>query len=296
MSKTEEQDRENIAVEIKKELVPLTLDLAVKYNEMATLKGDRDPDSRKGINRRKELYLILQQGKFYSPEWSDVIIGEDEIERRIDGGHSSRVLVELKTDEFPKGLMATLRHFRAKDVHSATMLYEQFNPRFSTRTPDDLVKNRKGLVEKLDAVSNSSVTQSTRGICCHLRLNNPIETFNYLDYINDEEANFIKWASHYTGSRLFKKTAVMAAMYATWTFDREAAEEFWPMVLDEESDPPQPLRMLHNLLLLMSVPGGKESKFSARKTYVKCLHAWNAWPDDTTTLSYYRGGPLPKLK
>jgi hypothetical protein len=97
------------------------------------------------------------------------------------------------------------------------------------------------------------------------------------------------------------RKAVVAAMYGCWSRNKTAATEFWARVRDEDGDKPScPDRMIGRWLLTQTL-SSKESargvKVTDRETYVKCLHAWNAWRNNQSTiLRYFPDAEVPNIK
>ena len=283
--------------EIKTETVPLTLEVAKHYNQMTSLNGDRDTDSprvRQRVNWLRELNVA---GHFYSPEWSVVQVGAENGKKyRVDGAHSTQMLVESNHD-FPEGLMVTIRHFRVKDINEAIYLWEQFNPQISTRSTNDVVKNRAAYVKKLNNVKVTAITVAIRGIAKHFAFQNPKESSkDIMDYIA-QYPDFIVDASEFIHLKMIRKTGVVAAMFATWGKDQEKSGLFWRRVRDgSASDPNCPTRKLNEYLKALverSKVGGASDPVYTQ--YVKCHHAWNAWRNErTTNLKVVKGCPVPK--
>ena len=283
------------AVEYKTETVPLTLEIAKHYSRMATLKGDRDPDTSKGKNRVAWLYDVLISGMFHSPIWSTVQIGSEKGKKyRVDGGHSSVMLTQAGP-YFPEGLSVTIRHFRAPDIDTAIDLFEQFNRKHSTRTTTDLIKNRAAYEDLLDDIAPTSIGNIIAGIACHIRLWNPNAEIEKLDFIRPQ-SKFIKWAYSFAGNKKMRKAGVMGAVFSTWVKNRSAAEIFWPMVNEETGKTPDcPTRVLAKFLQNICID--KTIKWTSVAIYVKCHRAWNAWRDEkTTNLKYHKKCALPEPK
>lgn len=283
------------AVEYKTETVPLTLEIAKHYSRMATLKGDRDPDTGKGKNRVAWLYEALISGMFHSPIWSTVQIGSEKGKKyRVDGGHSSVMLTQAGS-YFPENMSVTIRHFRAPDIDTAIHLYEQFNRKHSTRTTTDLIKNRAAYVDLLDDINPTNINHIIAGIACHIRLWNPNAEIEKLDFIRPH-SEFIKWASQFAGNHKMRKPSVLGAAFSTWVKNRSAAEIFWPMVNEETGKTPDcPTRVLAKFLQNICID--KTIRWTTHSIYVKCHHAWNAWRDEkTTNLKYHKKYALPEPK
>ena len=284
---------QSVAVEVNAKTVPLTLEIAKHFDRMATLKGDRDPDSTKGVRRVAWLSDQLKAGLFYSPVWSTVQVGDEKGKKyRVDGGHSSRILT-IADSYFPEDLSVTIREFRAPHIDAARDLYEQFDQGGSTRTTLDFIKCRAGYVPKLVNTPPTNIGICIRGIALHLGLHNT-NGYDPLDFIQ-LYPEFIVWASFIAGARHLKKSGVIGAAFATWAFDESLANEFWVMVYQESGKTKEcPTRTLAKFL--RDIILDKNTKWDSRALYVKCCHAWNAWRGGRgTSLKYTKGTPLPKL-
>jgi hypothetical protein len=284
--------------EQKTETFPLTLEIAKQFNRMQVLAGDRDPGSQKGIARVSWLYAILRAGDFYSPTWSRVKIKSKNGKiYRVDGGHSSHMLVHCAGVDFPEGLSVTVRTFHCADISEAVYLYELFNQNKSTRTDNDLIKNRIAYVPTLKSLAPSSVYHAIRGVARHSSLWHPRGEYNKLDAIY-QEPQFVKWAMDFVGRREFKKPGVLAAMFATFKKDQKVANVFWQSVRDATANQPTcPSRTLSTFVHTLVYDRNAPIKWNARAQYVKCIHAWNAYRNgNTTSLHYHKKSQLPVAK
>jgi hypothetical protein len=295
---------QNRAKEIKPETIPLTLEIAKHYDRMATLKGDRDPDTLKGQKRIAWLHGLLIDGMFHSPEWSDIKILTKKkkakpLTFRMDGGHSSRMLVHAGI-YFPENMYVTLRHFETDSRDAAIDLYEQFNQRRSTRTRIDLIKNRIAYISKLEEVSPTTTASIISGIVYHFKLRDPNEEYYELDMIH-HYSEFIAWSAEFAIQRKLNRIGVVGAMLNTYISNSVKALEFWRMVRDGTGQTPDcPTRVLNDFLNECVFTKGRlknsDVKWDKRAFYVKCHHAWNAWrKGGKTDLKYFKGAPLPDL-
>ncbi|HUX65557.1 MAG TPA: hypothetical protein VMV42_00280 [archaeon] len=293
---------EKQAIEVKTEIVPLTLEITKHYARMTTLKGDRDPDTPKGRIRVAWLFGLLRAGLFHSPVWSDVtlVTGRSKAKQyRVDGGHSATMLVQAGAD-FPEHLNVTLRHFEATMMDEILDLYEQFNPKISTRTTVDLIKNRKAYIPEVAELAPTNISNAVNGVMFHLKARNPHEQYDPLDLIRPYSA-FIAWCAEFIQHRPLRRAGVAGAIFATYAHDPFKALEFWRMVRDGTGTTPQcPTRtlgmFLQECVLTKSYQKNSDTKWSNEALYVKCHHAWNAWRrGGTTNLKYHNGAPLPTL-
>jgi len=276
--------------------LPLTLEVAKHYHRMTALDGDREIDSRGGRKRIDLLREMNVKGLFYSPVWSDVqVASENGRKFRVDGTHSTQMLVESGAD-FPKELEVTVRHFRCSNMAEAVELWELFNPKLSTRTTQDIARNRAAYVPELKGVSVSAVLIASRGIATHYNTHDSASHTKPEDCIT-EHPQFIAFANEFVHVKQFKKSGVMAAMFSTWGRDRQQCGLFWRRVRDESAtDPKCATRTLAKYLEKQGVRSkvgvGVDPAFVM---YVKCHHAWNAWrKSNTTALNFVKGCPIPK--
>lgn len=297
------RETDNQAVETKTEIAPLTMEIAKHYDRMSALKGDRDPDTPRGRARVAWLFGLLRAGLFHSPVWSEVKLissrATKEKRFRVDGGHSSRMLVQSGPD-FPQGMKVTLRHFEAENMHQVIYLYEQFNSQMSTRTTIDLVKNRKAYIPEISEIAPTDITRGIYGIAFHLGLHNPNEEYKPLDLI-EPYSEFLAWCAEFAKSKVLRRPGTVGAIFAMYAHDEASALKFWRMVRDGTGTMPTcPTRVLGKFLAESDVAHGLQPnssrKWSQRAFYVKCHHAWNAWRNNTgTALKYIEGAPLPTL-
>lgn len=285
-------------VEVKTETVPLTLEIAKHYRRMLALRGDRDVDSCAGRKRVDKLRQMNLAGQFHSPIWSAVIVtGEKGKKFRIDGAHSTMMLVESGAD-FPKDLSVTIRTFRAATIEEAVRLWELFNPKISMRSLGDIAIGRAAYISGLCNIKSGKLLMAARGVALHYKLHDPNMARDPLDYLSMHPA-FIADVQEFLGTPMLAKSAVVATMFSTWGRSDGNSPKFWRRVRDESaSDPKCPTRVLAKYLT--------EQKSKAKAggvadtgfiLYVKCHHAWNAWRTNRiTNLKFIKGCPVPIAK
>lgn len=287
--------------EIANYTLPLTRDLAVEYATRLAWPGDRDlSDSHVAWLKRE--YDI---GKFYGPTWVKARL-EDRW-YRMDGKHSSIMLADLD-GSFPTGLKVNIREFVCETKSDLVALYATFNGRESTRGGADYAK----------------AVMAFHSIFCNgteLRDNAPPPAFAFRlasgiglvlnpdrrraliprerSLLINESPEFIMAASSYAANKLCK-VPVCAALFATWKTKSPRWSTFWDEVFNETNvDPGSPTRMLSRILheLHAARVKGHPSNSSHRATFVRCLHAWNAYRSGrTTTLRYCSKNPIPEVE
>lgn len=282
---------------INTSLVPLTRAYASRVAAMASYDGDRHRDAPQGKARVAWLDRLLAEGKFHSPKWAFARLGG--IQYRVNGGHSSFMLANTN-HRFPNGMSVVLDEFTCKTQSDLADLFDQFDNRHSLRTLTDKVNAHKACDDIIRSVSATDVKNAVSGIAWYL--------FNVGDAAAMDEdrrirlmhefPEFVAWAAAFVRPRGFRRSGVVAAMFATSETNRLAATQFWQHVTEEDhADNQNPTRSLAKFLVASIGDGHNgKSKWPPRAFYVKCVHAWNAWRDGRgTDLSYYPTAPFPKV-
>src|SRR5262245_49786649 len=106
------------------EVLDLTAELAQTFSTMPGCPGER----RYEPLHAKWLLQLLQQGKFYSPCWADVLDTTTGKVWRGNGMHSSTMLFGLPPERFPIGLKVVLQHWVTDDIaHDMFAIFESFD-------------------------------------------------------------------------------------------------------------------------------------------------------------------------
>ena len=99
-----------------------------------------------------------------------------------------------------------------------------------------------------------------------------------------------------------KRVPVFAAMLLSFRINQKAADAFWRSVRDgdnlEKGTGPYVLREYLKTTVLQSGSRNVQQKtMTGRKAMLtKCIHGWNAWREDrTTVLKVSLKSPVPKM-
>jgi hypothetical protein len=276
---------------IKTEKVPLTRDLAESFSQLPTFKGDRERDNAAGIARILWLEERLRAGKFHTPKWATVQFAGTIY--RMNGGHSSTMLAKFD-GQFPRNLEAIIDRFVCETTEDIADLFDQFDPRLSTRTSVERINAHKAVYAELDTVSPTDIHRIISGIAFWMGQDGEIPRVleeGRIRLIHDNQ-HYLLWASQYSGKRALGNVGIQAAMYATHRRNQDHATLFWDHVKEEDApDNRDPTRTLATFLrdaIGKKQFGSAAPLWTPRAFFVKSIHAWNAWKTGQTTSLKYR--------
>ena len=280
---------------IENTTVQLTRDYVHWFCDLPTFRGDRSYATKKGRSRILWLRKLLEEGKFYPPKWA--ITDFEGVTYRVNGGHSSQMLLQCEDGVFPPRMVANIDRFGCESPHDLADLFDQFDPKNSVRSTLDKVIMHKSVTTKLSETKPTSINRALSGVAaimCEFGELGRLEEEERIRLIHANE-EYLAWAVQYTGRREFAIAGVCAALFATYHKNNENAEVFWDGVRDGTGETTCPTRRLQMFLKTRMFPPEKD-KWNTRAIYVKCIHAWNAFHRGTTTdLKYHPKSPLPQL-
>lgn len=288
-------------VETDVKIVPLTHEYVRGFWALPTFGGDRDRLGTGGKRRIKWLRSKLENKQFFSPVWGTAVLQATGVKYRVNGGHSSAMLMELN-GEFPSNARAIVREFECQTDEDFAILFDQFDPKRSSRTKIEKVRAHLYVEGSLTGVSPTMCNDIIGGIAYGLTCNSswkPDEDERI--GLMHEYQNFIMWAKGFAGRRMLQRSSVLGAMFSIRAKGGEAlSHAFWTQVRDEDHpDSLNATRVLANFLKA-NVVAGKErrcgNEWSPRAFYVKCIHGWNAWRTNAgTQLKYRPDTDIPKI-
>ena len=286
--------------ELQPELISLTPEAAEQHQARPHLDGDRDVESTSGRKRIKWLDAKVQNEQFFTPRW--VLAFYDGKWWRIDGGHSSKMLVSCN-GHFPHGKFVNVLRFECETLEDLTDLYNQFDSYRSRRTMADKAKASASIHDNIKDVRPTWITRAISGIVFYANDAAPtkMDEDDRIAYIHSDP-DFIRWSLEYVRHRHLSSNGPVAAMYRAFAADEDQATEFWSAVRDKTATTPEhPTRILAEYLgecasVAMKTSPRSKIFYSPRARYVKCIHAWNAWQHGTTTdLKYHHRADIPKM-
>jgi len=266
---------------------PLTHDLAAAFAAMKPSPTER-PLMKK---RLTDLRNKIDNDLAVSFHWATADLDGETY--RVNGQHTAHLLADMN-GKFPEGLSVHMDKYKVADESGLAVLFRQFDPRNSGRTPADVAGAYQGLEEDLRDVPRPIAKLAIEGIAWfHKEIEGlpPIVGDDRYEYFHETEYHeFIRWA----GKLFSVKTPelngipIAAAMWGTWEANETPAREFWDEVArggNPESDE-APTTKLDNWLKALKdkKQPGYVAKVKAPSIYQGCIHAWNAWRRDDTVL------------
>lgn len=276
--------------------VPLTRRFVAQFASLPTFLGDRSFETPQGRRRIAWLRRLLDEGKFFSPKWATATLGG--MTYRVNGGHSSAMLLECDNGVFPAHLNAIVDEFKCETAEDLADLFDQFDPRKSIRTINDRITAHKSVHDELADIAPTPLAKGTAGIAAFYSGFGESERLEEDERIRliHKHQEFLLWSCRYLGRRALTAVGAVSAMFATWHRDPEDAELFWDAVRDETEPAGSPSRKVASFLKDRFLPH-VQKKFDSRATYVKCIHGWNAYrTGQSTDLKYTRTAALPRVR
>jgi hypothetical protein len=281
----------------------LTRSLAEEFTGMTPAPGDRPINA----TRSAVLKRAFDTKQFRTAEWAVAYCEATKQKYRVNGKHTSTILSQTNGD-FPKNLSVIVEEYHCDTLDDVAALYATFDTRVSARTTGDINHIYAGIVPELSEVTGKEINTVISGISFAIwetaYSSHPVEERAQLIVAH---ADFGLWFSnllkgHPNSARnTLTRVAVAAAMFRTWTKSKVAASDFWGAVRDEsDTKPSDPTRKLAKFLTsvrLASRSTFKSTSVSSREIFVKSIHAWNAWRDNTATdMKYYPASKTPTVK
>lgn len=257
----------------------LTPDLVAEMRGLPASPTERDI-SQKRVDFLRER---LTAGLFHPPHWVKAVVGDKTY--RANGQHSSEML--SKADGlFPVGMKAHVDTFRCSDVSALALLFRQYDERKSARSPADVSGAYQGLETALDEVPRWLAKLAVEGIVWWRKYVARHESVpggddRYILFHEPEQHAFLIWFGGLFPGRIKEvlNQPVIAAMYATYNTDADAADDFWREVTGggKEYEEMHPTSILYDWLERIydhEFPGMKP-----RQLYQGSIYAWNALRD-----------------
>ena len=276
--------------------------LAKSFAEM-----DPAPHDRPLSERRLMVYQkLLAAGLFRPVTWAVATCKETGGTYRVNGKHTSTLLSGL--DKLPE-FYVTIERYLCDTLEDVAKLYSTFDSNMQSRSSRDIYLSFAGTVTELKGLPARTIQACATGMSYHLlgevahARSQPADRAELLL----EHPEFVIWVHKVAGggnltnrSQVMHRLPVVAAMFGTWTKAKAAATEFWTAVRDESGAKPDlPDRKIARWLVTSSLSKKEYArirKAGERETYVKCLHAWNAWRNETaTSLQYHPDAKVPAI-
>lgn len=275
--------------------------IAKQFHEMPGAPGDRGFRE----SRRDKIASAITERTFRVGNFASVHCKQNGITYRANGKHTSRVITELN-GKTPDDLEILVERYEADTLQDVAQLYATFDQPWSVRNTCDINRAFAGAIEDLHGVPSRIINLAVTGIAivesnCNA-YSTPVEV---RAAALNENAEFVLWLNDMIGkstkeSSYLRRSAVVAAMYATWRKAKKAATQFWTLVLNATGpEKTSPDRVLNFYLVTHVLRNSKDSKpvgnaETPRSMFCRCIHAWNAWrKGKTTELRYFPAVEIP---
>ena len=267
---------------VSSETKPLTLELAERFKALPPSPTERAFSEA----RAKMLREKANHGELVAFNWAQAQLGDKTF--RMNGQHSSTILCELN-GKFPEGLQVHLDTYEVDNRQGLALLFRQFDPRGSGRSPTDVAGAYQGLQEELNNVPLSAAKIAVEGVAWYDKhiegLPAPKGDDVYTLFAKTGLHDFIRWIGDVFSIKTpeLRRQTVVAAMYGTFEKNEEKAREFWKDVSrgGREFEENHPTTVLDAFLKTIAEDKRKYD-LRAGNFYQACVYAWNAYRDEKT--------------
>jgi hypothetical protein len=261
----------------------LTPEVVKQYRDMPASAVERE------INKShiKQLRNRIEEGRSVVFHWATAEIDGVPGLIRINGQHSSEMLSQMD-GQMPNGLKVVREHYRCRNGEGLAILFQQFDTRFSTRSPADVAGVYQGLQEPLRVVPKPYAKLAIDGYTWFMRFVEkappPIGDEAYVLMADAKLHPFIVWLGETLNSktRELQPRGVVAAIFGTFDKSSMKARVFWEEVARGGGDPDQadlPTTAIDNWLRGVYEGAIQIDKLGPGNYYQACVNAWNAYLD-----------------
>jgi hypothetical protein len=270
---------------LKSEVVPLTIDFAVKHRDLPGSPTERE------VNDGRIKYLTDQvKGGLAVPfNWATAQLG-DKI-YRVNGQHSSKALAEMD-GSLPEGLVAHYTEYKVDDLVDLARLFCQFDSRKSSRTPVDISGAYQHIHPELVEIPRGIAKLSLEGYVWwakHIE-GVPVPSGDEI-YVMFGQANLQSYwhfmrEIYSVKTPEMKKAPIAAALYATFNLSAADARSFWADVArGGTTDDNDPATVLDAWLKDIKEDADSVPNLKPGNLYQGCIYGWNAFRDHKTLSS-----------
>jgi len=270
---------------VSSETKPLTREMVDEQMNLPPSPTERAL-SQKRVSFLRERF---DAGLFHPPHWVQAIVAGKKM--RANGMHSSTMLSKLN-GSFPDHMKVHLDVFECPDMASLAMLFRQFDARQSARSPTDVAGAYQGLRPELALVGRHIAKLGAEAITWYRQYvaeedDVPRGDDRYVVFNREQNHPFLQWVGELFGSAKVPpelgKPPVFAALYATFSVDKDAADDFWREVANggREFSEDYPTT---TLAAWLSEAHHKDFEVKPKGMYQGCIYAWNAVRQGKTAL------------
>jgi hypothetical protein len=288
--------------------VPTTDEFIREFQAIPSLNQERPLKP----GRLEALRREWDAGRFYSPTWARTFVRALGRDVRLNGQHTSHLLLERPVAERPP---VVLHRFECDTATEASELFSTYDSRDSVRSATDVARATFAMCGGEIAAPARLATAlvaavgMARQADLEWEAGKPVLGESRRAGSLAERASaavgetaFLKWVTESFPARDARtsRAPVLAAMYLTHRVDPAAATAFWREVGDGTGpSPTSPSRVLREYLLAAKLgvsarSGGRSA--SAREMTFKALRAWNAYRANQSLerINYRDTAMLPK--
>jgi hypothetical protein len=258
---------------LKAETLPLTRELVERHRGLKASPTERalKPKRVAELSERLKNDLCVTFG-WVTAEYDGTIY-------RMNGQHSGYVLSQMN-GEFPADMYVHLDHYKVDSKEGLAELFRQFDARMSARSPEDVSGAYQGLEADLEGVPVDVGKLAIDGIAWHEHyvVGVPSQSGDdkYRLFHHEVYHDFIKWCDGILTKKNheLRTPAIVAAIFASYRADPEAAAEFWQDVAKGGDAAGEDVAFVLSSWLL-NVARKPRSGFRPANLYQGCVFAWN---------------------
>lgn len=263
---------------VKSEVVPLTLELAIEFRDMTPSPTERDLNQA----RLKMLQTKAEADQLLTFHWAKARMEGKVL--RVNGQHSAVMLAGLN-GKFPVGLQAHIDEYVVDGHGGLALLFRQFDDRKSGRSMADISGAYQNLVPVLHDVQKPNGKLGVEGITWYKSriegVETPLGDEQYTLFNQSPIQQFLMWLNDILSIKApeMRRTAVVAAMYATFLKNPEETRRFWGEVArgGKEYDDNAPTTILDEWLKSAKI---EKLELKPGEYFRGCIYAWNASRDE----------------
>lgn len=279
--------------------VIVTKKLAEEFRDMTEVPGERALKEHR-LQVYRNMFL---ENTFRPCTWASAYCEETETTYRVNGHHTSVLLVEL-VDKLEYKYQVYVERYSCPTMADVSELYATFDSKDGVRSSGDINWQYAQSIPALKGtVVARTVDKVASGMAYHLwkaaSYNmNPADRAGLLA----EHTDFVLWYDALLKSdkddptrgthKHIDKVPVVAGIFGSYQKCQSRALEFWKLVRDGTVNRPHPARVLYDFLKDNSVNNGngarKVNRATTKEFYIQCQRSWNAFREGR--LLKQRGG------
>lgn len=280
------------------ETVPLTRGLAEE------MRGMKPSPTERALDKNRVAYLKdrAEAGLLVPFTWSKAKVNGEWM--RMNGQHSSEMLCGLPEDSFPTELFVHMDEYTVRDYNGLATLFQQFDPRRSSRTPTDVAGAYKGLHKELNDVPLPIAKLGVDGVNYYFKrvLGKLVGTGDskYETFGDQNIWPFLLWLPEIFSIKTpeLKRPEVVAAMYATFDTNEVGAMSFWKDVAAGGNDATEnhPTMTLDEWYKRAKEETDRKKKPKPHEFYQAGICAWNAFRDERALVTIKKVKADPEVR